>query len=111
MEQIRHSDDANLYKQVLAFIAIGYRPMTLKELTSLVEMPLGIGDDLEFLWEIIGLCGSFLTVRADTIYFVHQSAKDFLFANVFDEVFPSGTEEAHYVIFSKSLQVLSRTLR
>jgi hypothetical protein len=111
MEQIRHSDDAGLCKRVLALLAIVYRPITLQELTSLVEMLEDMADDLESLREVIGLCGSFLTIRTDTIYFVHQSAKDFLFANAFDEVFPSGTEEVHYVTFSRSLQVLSRTLR
>lgn len=30
----------------------------------------GISDDLEFLIEIVGLCGSFLTLRESTIYFV-----------------------------------------
>jgi hypothetical protein len=39
MEQICNSDNADLCKQVLASIAIVYRPITLKELTSLVEVP------------------------------------------------------------------------
>jgi hypothetical protein len=60
-------------------------------------------DDLESLKEIIGLYGSFLTIREETIYFVHQSAKDYLLINAFDEIFPSKREEAHYVIFSRSL--------
>src|SRR3954469_4260127 len=58
----------------------------------------------------LSLCGSFFTLREDTVYFVHQSAKDFLFAKAFDEVFPDGTEDAHRVIFSKSLAILSSRL-
>ncbi|KAF1977466.1 HET-domain-containing protein [Bimuria novae-zelandiae CBS 107.79] len=92
-------------------IAIVYRPITLKELTSLVEMLKDIPDDLESLRKIIGLCGSFLTIRGDSVYFVHQSAKDFLFASALNEIFPSGTEKAHYEIFSRSLQVMSKPLR
>jgi hypothetical protein len=111
MEQIRNSDDSNLCKQILALIAIVYRPITLKELTSLVEVLDDMADDLESIREIISLCGSFLTLREGIVYFVHQSAKDFLFAKAFHEVFPSGREEAHYAIFSRSLQVMSRTLR
>ncbi|RYP70100.1 hypothetical protein DL769_005077 [Monosporascus sp. CRB-8-3] len=111
MQQICNSDNADLYKRILALIAIVYRPITLKELTSLVEMLEDMTDDLESLREIINLCGSFLTIREGTIYFVHQSVKDFLFTNAFDGIFPSGREEAHYVIFSRSLQVMSRTLR
>ncbi|KAF1957123.1 HET-domain-containing protein [Byssothecium circinans] len=111
IEQIYNLEDANLCKRILASIAIVYRPITLKELTSLVEMLNDMANDLESIREIIGLCGSFLTLREGTIYFVHQSAKDFLFANAFNEVFPSGRKEAHYAIFSRSLQVMSRTLR
>jgi hypothetical protein len=111
MEQICNSDDADLCKGILALIAIVYRPITLKELTSLVEMLEDMVDDLGSLQEIISLCGSFLTVREDTIYFVHQSAKDFLFTKASDKVFPSGREETHYVIFSRSLQFMSSMLR
>jgi len=111
MAHICNSDNADICKRILASTAIVYRPITLKELTSLVEMLEDMSDDLESLWEIIGLCGSFLTIREGTIYFVHQSAKDYLLTNAFDEIFPSGREEAHYVIFSRSLQVMSRTLR
>ena len=34
-----------------------------------------------------------------------------MLTKAFDEVFPSGREEAHYIIFSRSLQVMSRTLQ
>jgi hypothetical protein len=63
------------------------------------------------LAEIIGLCGSFLTLRERTIYFVHQSAKDFLLKEASNDIFPSRIDDMHYVIFSRSLQVMSRTLR
>jgi hypothetical protein len=111
MEQICNLDNADLFKRILTSTATVYRPITLKELTSLVEMLEDMSDDLELLREIISLCGSFLIIREKTIYFVHQSAKDYLLTKAFDEIFPSGREEAHYVIFSRSLQVMSRTLR
>ena len=104
-------DDLETCKRVLALIAIVYRPITLEELTSLIGMHEEIADNLESLQEIIGLCGSFLTIRQGTVYFVHQSAKDFLVAESFNDIFPSGKEEAHYEIFSRSLQVLFKTLR
>lgn len=109
MQQISQSDEAELCKQMLAPIALVYRPITIKELAALVEQL--EGDDPESIRELIGLCGSFLTLRNETIYFVHQSAKDFLFANALNEVFPSGREEVHYTIFSRSLQVMSNTLK
>ncbi len=111
MEQINNSDDADLCKRILASIAIVYRPVTLKELTSLVDMPKNISQNLEWLAEIIGLCGSFLTIREDIVYFVHQSAKDYLMTNAFATIFLFEREEAHYEIFSRSLEVMSRTLQ
>jgi hypothetical protein len=109
MQQIRISDDVELCKQVLALGALVHRPITLKELVALAE-PLGEIVDETDLREIIGLCGSFLTLREDTIYFVHQSAKDFLFAKAYDEAFPDGSEAVHQAIFLRSLAILSKTL-
>jgi hypothetical protein len=111
MEQVCNSENADLCKRILAIITVVYRPITLKELTSFVDM-LGIAsNDLESLVEIIGLCGSFLTLRERTVHFVHQSAKDFFLQKAYDEIFISGAGDVHYTIFSKSLEVMSRTLR
>jgi hypothetical protein len=109
MDQISESDGAEICRQVLASTAILYRPMTISELVALVEQLKDL-DDLESVREIVGFCGSFLTLREDTVYFVHQSAKDFLLTKASDEIFPDGIGTAHRVIFSKSLAVLSSTL-
>jgi hypothetical protein len=111
MKQICESEDSELCKRILASIATVYEPITLSELTSLIEMLEDMSDDVESLQEIIGLCGSFLTVRKDTIYFVHQSAKDYLLVNASDDIFPSGKRETHHEIFSRSLEIMFRTLR
>jgi hypothetical protein len=109
MQQINNlEDDAELCKQVLALITLVYRPITLQELAVLLE---DIGDDSESIQEIISLCGSFLTLREETVYFVHQSAKDFILSQVAKEVFPSGKEDVHHIICARSLDVISRTLQ
>ena len=122
---IRQSVDADLCKRILAVVTIVRRPITLQELTSLVEMPGGISDDRESLETIIELCGSFLTLRDQTLYFVHQSAQDFLLGKAsaqashkaeasqgaFDWVFPSGTESVDCIILSRSLYTMSAALR
>jgi hypothetical protein len=115
MDQICGSEDAELCKRILAVVSVVYRPVTLDELTAFVDMPDvdmpdGVSDD-ESLAEIIGLCGSFLTLRERIISFVHQSAKDFLVEKAFKEIFPSGIEDIYHAIFSRSLHVMSRTLR
>jgi hypothetical protein len=110
MHQISETDGAQICRQVLASTVVLYRPVTILELIALVEPLRDLADDLESVQEIIGLCGSFLTLREDTVYFVHQSAKDFLFTTAFGEIFPDGIKNAHRVIFSSSLAALSNTL-
>ncbi|KAF2628865.1 hypothetical protein BU25DRAFT_338913, partial [Macroventuria anomochaeta] len=110
MHQICESDSAEICQQVLASTAVLYRPDTISELVALVEPLEDLADGLESVREIIGLYGLFLTVREDTIYFMHQSAQDFLFAKEFDEVFPHGIEAVHKAMFVRSLAILSKTL-
>ncbi|KAF2628723.1 hypothetical protein BU25DRAFT_439225 [Macroventuria anomochaeta] len=110
MHRISESDDAEICRCVLASAAVLYRPVAIPELVAIVEQLKDFANDLESVREIIGLCGSFLTLREDTVYFVHQSAKDFLFAKAYGEAFPDGTEAVHRMIFSRSRATLSRTL-
>jgi hypothetical protein len=110
LRQIIVSDGAGICRRVLALTAILYRPVTIPELVSLVEPLENFVDNLGSVQEIISLCGPFLTLREDTVYFVHQSAKDFISTTAFDEVFPDGIQAVHRVIFSRSLATLSRTL-
>jgi hypothetical protein len=111
MDQICNSRNSKLCKSILAVVSVVYRPITLDELASFVDMPPRSSGDYEALAEIIGLCGSFLTLRERTIFFVHQSAKDFLVKTASDDIFPSRIEDMHYTIFSRSLQVMFKTLR
>ncbi|PVH69914.1 HET-domain-containing protein [Cadophora sp. DSE1049] len=111
LSHICNSDDVDLCKHILAITSIVYRPITLTELTSFVKTLENMADDHVSLVIIIGLCGSFLALRETTVYFVHQSAKDFLLKEASDDIFPSGTNVTHHTIFSWSLQVMSRTLR
>ncbi|CAI6225623.1 unnamed protein product [Periconia digitata] len=110
MQQISNSDDADVCKEILSVTATAYRPVTLEELIALAERLEDVAYDYEAIQEIIGYCGSFLTLRENTIYFVHQSAKDFLLAKASHKIFPSGREKAHWVVFSRSVQVMSATL-
>ncbi|KAK4451027.1 hypothetical protein QBC34DRAFT_61486 [Podospora aff. communis PSN243] len=111
MKQIAKSDDAELCKNILAVMSIMRRPITLDELLAFVDTPEDASTEYEVLVEIIGLCGSLLTLRGRTISFIHQSAKDFLLGKANAEVFPSGTEDIHHTIFSRSLRVMNNTLR
>ncbi|KAH5983398.1 hypothetical protein HBI84_247640 [Parastagonospora nodorum] len=109
IDQISKSNSAEICLQILASTATLYRPIAVPELVALVEQLEDL-DDLESVREIVGFCRSFLTLREDTVYFVHQSAKDFLFTSAYDEVFPDGSKVVHQAIFSRSLAVLSKAL-
>jgi hypothetical protein len=111
IQQISESDGAEICQQVLALTAVLYRPVTIQELVALVGQLDDFVDDLDSVREIVSLCGSFLTLREDTVYFVHQSAKDFIVTKAFKEVFPNGNEECHRGIFLKSMALLFQTLR
>ncbi|KAJ5195464.1 uncharacterized protein N7498_008902 [Penicillium cinerascens] len=108
--QIDDSDDAELCKSLLSVITTVYRPITLDELPFCMDLPEEVVDDLD-LAEIVGLCGSFLTLRGRTISLVHQSAKDFLLRDAVHEVFPHGKDGVHDFIALKSLQAMSGALR
>jgi hypothetical protein len=111
LQQISKSDSARISLQVLAVMAVLYQPITVAELIVLTKQLADFTDDLESVREIIGLCRSFLTLRDNTVYFVHQSAKDFLVTKASNKVFPDGAACIHQDIFQKSLTVLQKTLR
>ncbi|KAH7207383.1 hypothetical protein DER44DRAFT_373147 [Fusarium oxysporum] len=108
VEHISDSKDADRCKEILALASVVYRPITLDELKALAQsLEVLDQDELE---EIIGSCGSFLTLRNGIIYFVHQSAKDFLLSKASDQILPSGAAHQHHTIFSRSLAAFSQTL-
>jgi hypothetical protein len=110
MDQICNSKDAKLCKSILAVVSVVYRPVTLDELESLLDMPPRSSGNYKALAKIIGLCGSFLTLRERTISFVHQSAKDFLVERASKQIFLCGIEDVHRSIFLRSLQAMSNIL-
>jgi nucleoside phosphorylase len=109
MEYIFSSHDAEICREILALASVVFRPVTLAELKTLLGSQ--YEDEYDELPQIIGCCGSFLTLRGNDIYFLHQSAKDFLLNKASDQILPSGFAYQHELIFERSLQALSETLR
>ncbi|KAM7210451.1 NACHT domain containing protein [Rhypophila decipiens] len=120
---IKKSKDRLHCKRILATVSVVQRPINLRELATLVELTDSITSYRERLEKLIAICGSFLALREQSIYFVHQSAKDFLLGKAdletsreacqeaFSWVFPQGTEDIHHIIFSRSLNAMSLVLR
>ena len=94
----------------LATATLAYRPFHILEIRLLGGLEEEI-PDLDDLMRIINMCGSFLTLRDNYVYFIHQSAKDYLTTNVSGIIFPAGHGPIHYDMFSWSLDALSKTLR
>jgi hypothetical protein len=106
MRQIKglKRNDPKFCKSVLSTMTLAYRPLHLSELAILTSLPIHVT-------EIIKKCASFLTVREDIVYLVHQSAKDYLDTHTGPEIFPHGRAEEHSGIVSRSLQAMSNTLK
>ncbi|KAF4463688.1 NWD1 [Fusarium albosuccineum] len=106
LDSISGSECSEPCEDMLAVMTTAYRPLTLSELRALTESPQEF-DDLDVL---IASCGSFLTLRDDVVYFVHQSAQQFLERDWLGKTGASLAKH-HQVLFSRSLNLLSETLR
>lgn len=109
MQNINNSQDAELCTQILKVVALVRRPLSINELVVLVEQLEDTADELKTVREIIGFCGSFLTLRGETIFFVHQTAQDFLLTA--NAMYPSGVEHHNYIMFDRSLKMISKVLK
>ncbi|CEF74871.1 unnamed protein product [Fusarium graminearum] len=94
-------------KQILKLTLTAYRPMTLDELLSLWEPSEDTPFDKHILQEIVERAGSFLTLKDDTIYFIHQSAKDYLIVEATEEL-DFVIHLQHYHTFNRCLIALNR---
>ncbi|KAF3074260.1 hypothetical protein CFAM422_003533 [Trichoderma lentiforme] len=105
ISQIRNQRRGNvkLCWKILSAIFTAYYPLSLGELGILAGLPNEISEHFESIKKLVTMCGSFLTIREDTIYFIHQSAKDFLST----EVFQSDAAQRHADIFEQSITAIS----
>ncbi|KAK4206474.1 hypothetical protein QBC37DRAFT_381060 [Rhypophila decipiens] len=98
--------DPQYCKNVLVAIVLTHRPLTLSELTVLAELPPSIPPKI-----IANKCGSFLTVKQETVYLIHQSAKDYLDENYTSRLQPVGVAQGHAEISRRSINAMSSLLR
>ncbi|KAJ6161322.1 hypothetical protein N7470_004718 [Penicillium chermesinum] len=112
MQQVLEHDEAPLCRQILEVASLVYRPLTLHELPTFIDLPTHVNEnDHGLLEEIIEYCGSFLTISESTILFVHNSAKDYLLEHAQSDVLPTGKDQGHIAIFLRSLEVMEVTLK
>ncbi|KAF4345634.1 vegetatible incompatibility het-E-1 [Fusarium beomiforme] len=83
MQEVEESGHRSRCKDILAVTALVHRPISLAELSSSARSLSQFSDDLESLKRLVLRCGCFLVVPDDIVYFMHQSAKDYLLENEF----------------------------
>jgi hypothetical protein len=109
MEQIRNNKDPELVAfalEILRSVTVAFRPLTLEELAVTADLPIGVRHKPKLLSSYAKQCASFLTIRQDTVYFVHQSAKDYLLSPENAIIFSPKLGEEHRRIASRCFQYI-----
>jgi hypothetical protein len=102
--------NSELCRLMLSIATVAYRPLHLAEIGSLCGLPGQISALTKNVRKIVVMCGSFLTVRDNQVYLIHQSAKDYLSDEARATIFPS-QRKTHHGIFFRSLELMSGTLQ
>ena len=103
-------DDVKLCRQILCSVTLAFRPLRLEEIAVFAKIPEQFHDPSD-LKSLVSYCGSFITIRENTAYLVHQSAKDFLSGEKGKEIFHSGQENEHANTASFCLTIMAKTLK
>lgn len=107
LSQIHNPEDTALCRNsIFAVVPVVYRSIVLDEPTALVDTLDGTSGNCEAL---VGLCGSFLTLRKQTTSFAHQPCEDFSAEQARDGVFPSEIEEVRCRVCSPLLRAMRET--
>jgi hypothetical protein len=105
-------ESSKLCRTALAIATLVYRPLHLNKLSTLAGFQNRL-KNLSRIEKLIKDCGSFLTVQDNKIYFIHQSAKEYLTNDVSSQtfIFPDGRDKVQFTIISNSLDATSQIRR
>ncbi|KAL7803365.1 hypothetical protein V8C44DRAFT_353199 [Trichoderma aethiopicum] len=106
IDQLTRNDQLRC-RNLLAVMATAYQPLDLGVTPTMAGLKERLAR-FEPLKTLIKTCGSFLTVRDKVVYFVHQSAKDYLVGEGYHRIFQHGTEAVHRDLFCRSLDALEK---
>jgi hypothetical protein len=93
-----------LCRNILSVTFTAYYPLSLAEIGVLSGLPGQITENFESIAKLVLMCGSFLTLNEEKVYFIHQSAKDFLAT----EIFSTDIAQRHANIFKRSVAAISK---
>jgi hypothetical protein len=83
----------------------------MEELGHIAGLPEDLCDDLRSVGHLVDQCASFLTVRKNIVYFVHQSAKDYMTVGRGQEILTSRQDYGHDQVSSRCLNTMSKLLK
>jgi hypothetical protein len=87
------------------------RPLHVEELADYAKVREDSSFDTRFLSDLILLCGPLLTIRQDVVYFVHQSAKDYLGTGKGSSIFRSDSASEHGKYAALCFSLMSKSLK
>jgi hypothetical protein len=102
---------AEYCKDVLRSLTVAFRPLQLEELIVVAGLPSDQFDNVQKVANLVGYCGSFLTVRKDIVSFIHLSAKDYLTSDNDQQVFDGAAAEEQGRVTHRLLNAMLSTLR
>ncbi|OWT43263.1 Pfs, NACHT and WD domain protein [Pochonia chlamydosporia 170] len=105
---IDQDNDKIICKKILRAVTLAYRPLALKELVTLAELPTEQPDDVR---ELVNLCSSFVIFREGTVRILHQSAKDYLEKHYEVRLHAAGASQGHADIATYSIKAMSLKLK
>jgi hypothetical protein len=113
MAQIAGQDakTAEYCRAILRSITLAFRPLQLRELAVAAGLPRYQFGNVQAVANIVGRCGSFITVREGVVSFIHLSAKDYFTLGGGQQVFDGPLEEEHRRIAHHLLDAMESTLR
>ena len=114
MERIQEQndkEDAAFCHQILRAMTIASQPLHLEELAIFAYLPDELRQNLQSVQELVEFCGTFLSVREDYIFFVHQSAKDYFIIGKGARVFPIDVWADHNKAALLCFELISHNLR
>jgi hypothetical protein len=102
---------AGYCKEVLQSVTLAFRPQQLSELALSAGLPSDQFGDMQAVTDLIGRCGSFLTVREGVVSFIHLSAKDYFTVGSGRQMFKGTWVHRHGQMADRLLDRMDSMLR
>ncbi len=106
IEQLKTTQNKEFCRLVLSAVTLAYRSLSIPELSVVAGLRGTNAGKAKAVRTIVGMCGSFLTLRDDQVFVIHQSANDYLTT----WLQPAGVAQGHIDISRRSLDAMTSIL-